>query len=159
MNQESGDWRLEFYAPDGKPLRSSVSDGHRSAPAAALYERLQKVHDVPYREIGEYTTRTELLVKEEQMERHYVKAGDVVTVLGKSTEAGLHMRFAGRRLEVELRQRHNGELYPAIRKPWDPDHPRTDCSMAEVAFYPDGDRWFYMQRDAERAENAPEWEG
>ncbi len=90
------------------------------------------------------------------MSRVYVDAGDVVTVVGKSTEAGLTMHFSGRRLVVEIRER-NGELYPAIRRKYGAP-PRDDLSMAAVAFYPDGQgRWFYV--DNGDADSKPEWEG
>ncbi|SEU46798.1 hypothetical protein [Nonomuraea wenchangensis] len=94
------------------------------------------------------------------MSKVYVKGGDVVTVYGKSSEAGMHIGFAGHRLEVEIHDHGDGRLYPAIRSKHSPGYPLTGCSMSEVAFYHDNEGgWFYFQDDADRAQQAPEWNG
>ncbi|MEU6720367.1 hypothetical protein ABZ897_53705 [Nonomuraea sp. NPDC046802] len=69
------------------------------------------------------------------------------------------LRFAGRRVRVEIKTDAAGRLYPALHKPWDPGYPRIDLAMEEVAFYRDNanDRWFYYPDDA--LNERPEWEG
>ncbi|WP_433237660.1 hypothetical protein ACQPYK_29345 [Streptosporangium sp. CA-135522] len=91
------------------------------------------------------------------MTQHYVQAGDVVDVLGQSTEAGLSIGFAGRHLVVEVRAYNDGRLYPTTHRKHSPDSPLTGCSMTEVALYSDGDRWFYIEDD--RINERPEWKG
>ncbi|GAA1623552.1 hypothetical protein GCM10009733_020220 [Nonomuraea maheshkhaliensis] len=86
-----------------------------------------------------------------------MRAGETVEVLGKSTQAGIALQYAGRRITVEVRIDGRGHLYPALQKPWDPRYPRTDLSMEAVAFYNDHGRWFYYPDDALHERLA--WEG
>ncbi|MBB2749245.1 UNVERIFIED_ORG: hypothetical protein FHR35_009158 [Microbispora rosea subsp. rosea] len=76
-------------------------------------------------------------------EKRYVKAGDVVTVTGKGTEAGAYMGITGRQIEVEVRAYeypHHDGVYPVILSE---HHPLTSPSMGEVAFYLDDGGWFF----------------
>lgn len=90
--------------------------------------------------------------------RSYVDAGDTVVVRGKGTEAGLTEGFAGYRLTVEIRERGDGDLYPAIHHAYDPDYPITRYSMLEVGFYHDSDGWFFYPALVEQAKSSPRWE-
>ncbi|MEU7855135.1 hypothetical protein [Nonomuraea sp. NPDC049141] len=88
----------------------------------------------------------------------YVHGGDTVIVRGKGTEAGLTEGFAGYRLTVEIRDRGNGDLSPAIHHPADPGYPITRYSMLEVGFYHDDCGWFYYREHAEQAKSSSRWE-
>lgn len=83
------------------------------------------------------------------MDKRYVKAGDVVEVVGKGTEAGLYMGITGRKIQVQVcayLHNHHDKLYPVVLS----DHrPLTSPSMLEVGFYLDEGGWWY---DADRQE-------
>ncbi|WP_329430994.1 hypothetical protein OG339_48435 (plasmid) [Streptosporangium sp. NBC_01495] len=50
-------WTVQFFALDGTRL-SAIHGGRSTTPASAIRERLQKVHDVPARQIGEHVNHS-----------------------------------------------------------------------------------------------------